>query len=191
MKDTYMGSNEELRKENIAARQFTLKYNQMDPADTEGHFIALKSFLGDIGEKSRILAPFYCDRGNKIHIGKGSFVNYGATFLDMTDIYIGDDVRIAPNCSIYTVSHPIDYKQRKARICYTEEVTIGDHTWICGNVTILPGVHIGERCVIGAGSVVTKDVPDDSFAYGVPCKVICKTYEKEDIFATFIDNEKR
>ena len=110
MKNTYLGSNEQLRQENINARQFTLRYNSMDPSDVEGHFQALKGFLGDIGEKSRILAPFACDRGNKIHIGKGSFVNYGATFLDMTDIYIGDDVRIAPNCSIYTVWHPFNDK---------------------------------------------------------------------------------
>ncbi len=83
MKNTYLGSNEQLRQENINARQFTLRYNSMDPSDVEGHFQALKGFLGDIGEKSRILAPFACDRGNKIHIGKGSFVNYGATFLDI------------------------------------------------------------------------------------------------------------
>ena len=179
MKNTYLGSNEQLRQENIKARQFTLRYNNMDPADVEGHFAALKGFLGDIGEKSRILAPFVCDRGNKIHIGKGSFVNYGATLLDMTDIYIGDDVRIAPNCSIYTVWHPLGYKPRENRMCYTDEVYIEDHCWICGNVTILPGVRIGARSVIGAGSVVTKDIPPDSLAYGNPCRVIRRIDENE------------
>ena len=177
MKNTYLGSNEELRQENIKARQFTLKYNNMDPADVEGHFVALKNFLGDIGEKSRILAPFVCDRGNKIHIGKNSFINYNSTLLDMTDIYIGDDVRIAPNCSIYTVWHPLEYKEREAKVCYTDEVYIGDHCWICGNVTILPGVHIGARSVIGAGSVVTKDIPSDCLAFGNTCKVIRKLTE--------------
>lgn len=179
MKNTYLGSNEELRSENIRARQFTKAYNDMDPADVQGHYAALKGFLGDIGERSRILAPFVCDRGNKIHIGVGSFVNYGATFLDMTDIYIGDDVRIAPNCSIYTVWHPLGYKEREARVCYTDEVHIGDHCWICGDVTILPGVHIGNCSVIGAGSVVTKDIPENVLAFGNPCKVIRRLTEND------------
>ncbi len=172
MRSTYMGSDEQLSRENTEARRFTQKYNQMDMGDRQACFDALAGFLGDIGENSRILAPFVCDRGNKIHIGKGSFVNYGATFLDMTDIFIGDDVRIAPNCSIYTVWHPLGYKERQARVCYTEEVSIGDHTWICGDVTILPGVHIGKCCVIGAGSVVTSDIPDNVLAFGNPCRVI-------------------
>ena len=167
MINTYNGSNE-----NIKARQFTLKYNAMDPADVEGHFRELKEFLGDIEVGSRILAPFYCDRGNKIHIGKNSFINYGATLLDMTDIFIGDDVRIAPNCSIYTVYHPLDAKEREAKVCYTNEVYIDDHCWIGGDVTILPGVHIGKCSVIGAGSVVTKDIPEHSLAYGNPARVI-------------------
>jgi acetyltransferase-like isoleucine patch superfamily enzyme len=180
MINTYMGSNEELRQENIKARKFVLEYNNLDPADTKLHFEYLKRFLGDIGEGTRILAPFHCDRGNKIHIGKKSFINYGATILDMTDVYIGDDVRIAPNVSIYTVWHPLNWKERMDRVCYTDEVYIGDHTWICGDVTILPGVKIGKRCVIGAGSVVTHDIPDDSLAYGNPCQVIRKLEENEN-----------
>jgi len=174
VKNTYSGSDKFLKSENIKARQFTLKYNKMNPANVKGHFKKLKGFLGDIGEGTRILAPFYCDRGNKIHMGKNSFVNYGATFLDMTDIYIGDDVRIAPNCSIYTVWHPLDAKEREDKVCYTDEVYIGDHVWICGDVTILPGVHIGENSVIGAGSVVTHDIEANCLAYGVPAKVIRK-----------------
>ena len=179
MKNMYMGSNEQLRQENIRARQFVQIYNNMDPADTKAHFEALKGFLGDIGENSRILAPFVCDRGNKIHLGKGSFINYGSTLLDMSDIYIGDDVRIAPNCAIYTVWHPLGYKEREARICYTDEVYIGNHCWICGNVTILPGVHIGDYSVIGAGSVVTSDIPSNCLAYGNPCKIIRRLEEND------------
>lgn len=179
MRKTYSGSDENLTIENINARKFTLNYNQMNPENTVEHYKQLKSFLGEIGEGSRILAPFYCDRGSKIHIGKNSFINYGSTLLDMDNIYIGDDVRIAPNCSIYTVWHPIGYIKREEKLCFTNEVHIGNHTWICGNVTILPGVNIGERCVIGAGSVVTHDIPDDSLAYGNPCKVIRKIDSNE------------
>ena len=179
MRQTYMGSDEALKRENIAARTFTQSYNAMLPEHTAAHFQALKGFLGGIGENSRIIAPFYCDRGNQIFIGKNSMLNYGATLLDMGKIIIGDNVRIAPNCSIYTVYHPLGYKERANRVCYTEEVHIGDHTWIGGNVTILPGVHIGKRCVIGACSLVTSDIPDDSLAYGSPCRVIRKLEENE------------
>lgn len=177
MKQTYLGSDPQLKRENIDARVFAQRYNAMDPADTQAQFEALRSFLGAIGENSRIVAPFHCDRGNQIFMGSNSMFNFGATVLDMGRVVIGNNVRIAPNCSIYTVNHPLDYRQRAQRVCYTEEVEIGDDTWIGGNVTILPGVHIGKRCVIGAGSLVTKDIPDDSLAYGSPCRVIRKLEE--------------
>lgn len=180
MKTSYLGSDEALKQENIAARKFTQKYNMLPPDEVDVQFQALKGFLGGIGENSRILAPFLCDRGNQIFIGKHSMLNYGATLLDMGKIVIGDNVRIAPNCSIYTVYHPLGYRERADRVCYTEDVEIGDHTWIGGNVTILPGVHIGKRCVIGAGSLVTKNIPDDSLAYGSPCRVIRKLEENNE-----------
>ncbi|MGN0789286.1 MAG: sugar O-acetyltransferase [Christensenellales bacterium] len=178
--NTYFGSDQNLKKENYLARKFTLAYNNMDPEDTVGHFVALQGFLGDIGENSKIYAPFYCDRGNKIHLGKNVTINYSATILDMDEVYIGDWVRIGPNCSIYTVGHPLNYKKRAERVCYTSPVYIGEYTWIGGNVTILPGVKIGNRCVIGANSLVTHDIPDDSLAFGSPCAVIRKLEEDCD-----------
>ena len=174
MKNTYSGSDENLKKENVAARKFTLAYNNMPPEDTAGQFTALSGFLAEIGEGSKIHAHFYCDRGNKIHIGKNTTINYSATILDMDDVFIGSYVRIAPNCSIYTVGHPLNYKTRAERVCYTSPVYIGDYTWLGGNVTVLPGVKIGKRCVIGANSLVTHDIPDDSLAYGSPCVVVRK-----------------
>ena len=180
MKNTYMGGDANLKSENYAARRFTRAYNAIPPEDVDAQFVALKGFLGEIGENSKIYAPFYCDRGSKIHLGKNVTINYSATILDMDDVYIGDYVRIAPNCSIYTVGHPLDYRKRAERICYTSPVSIGDYTWICGNVTVLPGVKIGKRCVIGANSLVTHDIPDDSLAYGSPCVVIRKLKEGID-----------
>lgn len=180
MKKVYYGSDPALKEENLKAREFTLMYNSLNPRDMALHFEKLKGFLGDIGEGSRIMVPFVCDRGNKIHLGKNVFINYNFTALDMDDIYIGDNVRIAPNVAIYTVWHPLDHEVRNARKCYTDQVYIGDDAWICGNVTILPGVKIGKRAVIGAGSVVTSDIPDDVLAYGNPCRVIRKIGGKDD-----------
>ena len=176
MKDrnTYSGGDENLRRENYEARKFTQAYNNMPPEDIAGQYAALKGFLAEIGEGSKIYAPFYCDRGKKIHIGDRVTINYSVTILDMDDVYIGNYVRIAPNCSIYTVGHPLNWRTRADRVCYTAPVYIGDYTWLGGNVTILPGVKIGKRCVIGANSLVTHDIPDDSLAYGSPCKVIRK-----------------
>lgn len=180
MKKVYYGSDLNLKEENFNARSFFQKYNSTDPRDTKKHFEMLKGFLGDIGEESRIIAPFVCDRGKKIHLGKNVFINYNFTALDMDDIYIGDNVRIAPNVSIYTVWHPLNHEVRNSRKCYTDQVYIGDDAWICGNVVILPGVKIGKRAVIGAGSVVTSDIPDDVLAFGNPCKIIRKIGEDDE-----------
>lgn len=180
MKKVYYGSDPKLKEENFAARVFFQKYNAQDPQDTVQHFKMLKSFLGEIGEGSRIIAPFVCDRGNKLHLGKNVFINYNFTALDMDDIYIGNNVRLAPNVSIYTVWHPLNSDERNSRKCYTDQVYIGDDAWICGNVTILPGVKIGKRSVIGAGSVVTHDIPDDVLAFGNPCKVIRSIGEENE-----------
>ena len=139
------------------ARKFALKYNKINPYKTQKQYKLLKKNLGSIGDNSRIIAPFYCDDGKNIHIGNNSYINYNAT---------------APNVSIYTIYHPLGYKLRNQRIDYTKEVTIKDNCWICGNVTILPGVTIGSGSVIGANSLVTHDIPDNSLAYGSPAKVV-------------------
>ncbi len=98
----------------------------------------------------------------------------------MDDIYIGNNVRIAPNVSIYTVWHPLNSDVRRSRKCFTDQVYIGDDAWICGDVTILPGVKIGKRTVIGAGSVVTHDIPDGVLAFGNPCRVIRNIGEDDE-----------
>ncbi len=177
MENIYFGGDVKLKEDNYAARRFTQKYNVMPPEDVEAHFAALKDFLAEIGQGSKIYAPFYCDRGYKIHIGENTTINYSATILDLDDVFIGSRVRIGPNCSIFTVGHPLDYRARAERVCITSPVSIGDDTWLGGNVTVLPGVKIGKRCVIGANSLVTHDIPDDSLAYGSPCKVMRKLEE--------------
>ncbi len=178
MKKYEVINSPDISKELERARQFTYKYNKINPAKTQKRYKMLQNNLAHIGQNSYILSPFNCDIGTNISLGDNVFINYNAVFLDCVKITIGDHVRIAPNCSIYTVGHPLDYKIRRTNSYTFGEVIIGDDTWIGGNVTILPGVKIGKRCVIGAGAVVTKDIPDDSLAYGVPARVIRKLDNK-------------
>ena len=123
--------------------------------------------IPDLGEGSFIQGPLQVDYGINIHAGKNFFANYNCTLLDVAKIKIGDNCQMAPNVAIYTAGHPIHPVSRNSAYEYGKEVTIGD-TVVC------PGVHIGNNVVIGAGSVVTKDIPDWSIAAGNPCKVIRK-----------------
>ena len=117
-------------------------------------------------------APFLCDYGSNIEVGDNFFANYNLIVLDVGKVTIGNNVMIAPNVSIYTAGHPIHPDSRNSGYEYGIDISIGDNVWIGGNVCILPGVHIGNNVVIGAGSVVTKDIPDDSIAAGNPCRLV-------------------
>ena len=127
---------------------------------------------GKIGKECEIRPPFYCDRGYNIELGDYVFANYHFTVLDGAKVQIGNHVYIAPNVSIYTAGHPFDVVLRRKGLEYARPVRIGDDVWIGGGVSILPGVTIGNNVVIGAGSVVNRDIPDNSLAVGNPCKVI-------------------
>lgn len=140
----------------------------------------LKDLLGNVEEGVWIEKPFFCDYGKHISIGKNTFINYNCTLLDCNKITIGKNVLIGPGTGIYTATHPTNYKERlnlnkegqAPYKTYALPVKIGDNVWIGGNVSIMPGVTIGDNSVIGAGSVVTKSVPNNVVAAGNPCKVI-------------------
>ena len=122
--------------------------------------------------------PFYCDYGARIFADEGMFVNFGCTILDGGGVYIGRKTLIAPNVCIYTSEHPVDADERDVwENC--RPVRIGERCWIGGNVTICPGVTIGDRTVIGAGSVVIRDIPSDCMAAGNPCRVIRRLEKKK------------
>ncbi|MBQ1413036.1 MAG: sugar O-acetyltransferase, partial [Clostridia bacterium] len=164
-------SDDSVMEQQKKARILTQKLNTMDRSDFKGLGEVVKELLGK-SEGAWINPPFYCDYGFNIEVGRNFFANYNCTMLDVARITIGDNCFMAPNVAIYTAGHPIHPDSRNSMYEYGIPVTIGDNVWIGGNVVICPGVTIGSNCVIGAGSVVTKDIPDWSIAAGNPCKVI-------------------
>jgi len=131
----------------------------------------LRQLVPNAHKSAYIISPLVCDYGFNIHIGENSFLNANCTLLDVSPITIGKNVMIGPNVDIYTASHGINYLQRRQGFTIGKPVIIHDDVWICGKTVILPGVTIGPRSIIGAGSVVTKDIPADSFVVGNPAVV--------------------
>ena len=163
--------DEELINEMLKAKDLCYEYNNIKPSEIERRKGVIIKILGKVGKDFRIEQPFLCDYGYNISVGDNFYANHGLIILDAAKVEIGDNVFIAPNCNIYTASHPIDTVERNKRLEYANKVKIGNNVWIGGNVTILPGVTIGDNSTIGAGSVVTKDIPANVVAYGNPCRV--------------------
>lgn len=148
------------------------KFNNTLPSDKELQKKVLSEIFGKHFENTVITAPFYCDYGTNIVLGKNFYANHNLVILDYAKVVIGDNVFVGPNCTITCAGHPIDYKIRNKGLEYALPIIIGDNVWIGANVCILPGVTIGNNVVVGAGSVVNKDIPSNSIAVGVPCKTI-------------------
>lgn len=170
---TYSAVDLQLLEELNTVKEIIHRYNSISPSATKKRLSILEGLLGHIGDDEIIInQPFYCDYGKQISVGRRFFANFNLTILDEARVTIGDDCFIGPNVSIYTACHSTDPVERNTRMEWAEPVTIGDNVWIGGSVTILPGVTVGNNVTIGAGSVVTKDIPDNVVAVGNPCKVI-------------------
>ena len=131
----------------------------------------LTRLLGAFGDGSEIRSPFYCEYGRQIRIGSGTFANFGLTILDVASVTIGNDVQIGPHVQLLTASHPLDPGPRRDKWEYAQPIVLEDNVWLGGGVIVCPGVTIGENTVVGAGSVVTGDLPPSVLAVGSPARV--------------------
>lgn len=164
-------NNPEIVQERYACFDLCFELNQLKPSDTK-RLEVLKKLFGELPEGLELLSPFTCDYGKNVHLGKNVFININNYFMDGSTITIGDNVFIGPSCGFYTATHPLDYKARNEGLEKALPIVVGDNCWFGANVSVMPGVTIGEGCVIGAGAVVTRDMPANSVIGGVPAQVI-------------------
>lgn len=169
----YFPNDPEIVKKQFACMEVMYEYNATHAAEQEKRASLLPKMLAEVGEGCYIEPPLYSNWGGKhLHFGKGVYVNFNFTAVDDRDIYIGDYVMIGPNVTIATAGHPIEPSLRRQGMQYNMEVRIGNNVWLGAGVIVLPGVTIGENSVIGAGSIVTKDIPANVVAVGNPCRVL-------------------
>lgn len=180
-------SDEAVMEEQAGCRKILQKLNFMDRSDFDGISEVVTELFGK-SDGACVNPPFYCDYGSHIEVGKNFFANYNCTILDVAKVTIGDNCFMAPNVAIYTAGHTIYPDVRGAMWEYGKEVTIADNVWIGGNTVICPSVHIGSNVIIGAGSVVTNDIPDWAVAAGNPCKVL-RMITEDDKRRLFRDEE--
>lgn len=170
-----------LRAMKLKTHNLNVDYNGTHEDETEKRTAILSEIIGEFGEGGFIQGPIAFHYGKHTKIGKRFFGNFNLTIQDDAEVTIGDNCNFGPNVTIITPIHPMLPDERremmnadgeKKRFCYAKPVHIGNDCWFGASVTVCPGVTIGDNCVIGAGSVVTRDIPSNSFAAGVPCKVI-------------------
>ena len=169
----YYPGDPEIMKEQTACMELLYDYNMTRPSEGEKRFQLLKEMFAELGEDCYIEPPLHSNfGGHHVHFGKGIYANYNLTLVDGTHIYVGDYTMIGPNVTIATAGHPILPELREKGYQYNVPVRIGRNCWIGAGAILLPGVTVGDNTVIGAGSVVTKDIPANVVAVGNPCRVL-------------------
>ena len=168
----YHPVDEQLGAERLRARSLTMRYNALPPGAWDEHAKILEELLGHAGYDCWFEPPFHCDYGYNIAVGDGFYANFNCTLLDCAKIQIGSHVMFGPNVVIAAATHPLLPEQRNSGFEFGRPVTIGNNVWLGAGVVVNPGVTIGDNAVIGSGSVVTKDIPPDVLAVGIPCRVL-------------------
>jgi maltose O-acetyltransferase len=170
--ELYDALDPQLAEERLKARLLLKELNDSREDETEERIRILKALIPHAGEGLWMQPPFYCDYGYNLKLGEKVFFNFNCVVLDVAEVVIGSRTLFGPNVQIYTATHPMDHKVRASGLENAKPIRIGEDVWVGGSAVICPGVTIGDRSVIGAGSVVTKDIPADVFAAGNPCRVI-------------------
>jgi maltose O-acetyltransferase len=179
----YQAGDAKLSKERLKAREIIFEFNNSAPKYIKQRKELIKRLFCKTEKMFYIEPPFRCDYGCNIEIGDHFYANFNLIILDCAKVTIGNNVFIGPNVSLYTAGHPIHAHLRDQQYEWAQEITIGNSVWIGGDVVINPGVKIGNNTVIGSGSVVTKNIPENVFAAGNPCKVIRQiTDEDKDYY---------
>lgn len=171
--------DENLIADRTVCKAKCFEYNNLNPARIKERETLIKQILGKTGENILIEQPFICDYGAHIEVGENFYANHNMLILDSAKVTFGKNVFVGPNCGFYTPQHPLDAENRLKGFEYAFPIKVGDNVWFGGNVVVLAGVTIGNNSVIGAGSIVTKDIPDNVIAAGNPCKVIRKITEED------------
>lgn len=176
----YYPSDEELMKEQAACQEKLYDYNATRPSEGKKRAALLKEMFAEIGENCYIEPPFHANWGGKhVHFGKNVYANFNLTMVDDTHIYVGDCTMFAPNVVVASATHPISPELREKGYQYNLPVHIGKNCWLGAGVIILPGITIGDNTIVGAGSVVTKDLPANVVAVGNPCRILREITDRD------------
>jgi len=171
----------EITSEQKIYQEKVYEFNQLKPYESEEKQKYMHEVFAECGENCYIELPFHANwGGHHLHLGSGVYMNFNMTMVDDGNIYIGNKVMFGPNVTIITGTHPVNPSLRERGLQYNKDVYIEDNAWIGSGVTILPGVKIGKNSVIAAGSMVTKDIPENVVAAGIPCRVMRKSGEHDD-----------
>ncbi|MDO6683913.1 MULTISPECIES: sugar O-acetyltransferase [unclassified Agarivorans] len=174
--------NEDIFAEQTQCQEVIYDYNHSRPSQIKLREDLLEQIFAEVGDNCFIEPPLQANWGKHTHLGKNVYANFNLTLVDDTHIYIGDSVMIGPNVTLATAGHPIDPEPRRKAAQFNIAIDIANNVWIGANTVVLPGISIGENSVIGAGSVVTKDIPANVVAVGNPCKVLREIGEHDKQF---------
>ena len=181
----YDPNDDSVMEEQMVCLDRLYDFNQTRPSEMDKRNAIMKEMMGDVGKDCYIEPPFHANWGGKhVHFGDGVYANFGLTCVDDTHIYVGSHTLFGPNVILATAGHPIMPELRKHGIQYNMPIHIGENCWLGAGVIVVPGVTIGDNVVIGASSVVTKDIPSNSVAMGTPCRVVrqINDHDKEYYF---------